>query len=681
MSLLGNLFNKSEVKQDDEKDSMDDQTEEERQLAAHVRTKVEETRSKASRIAHEGIWMTNVAYLCGMDGLTYNTTTRQFQPVNRASAYLKKNRIHVNRILPIIQNRLSRLCKNAPRYEVRPENMDADSKDAARLALNVLNFKWNDCKVNAKRIPLYMWMQECGHSYIKVSWDDTLGEQLTDPLSGELSYEGDIKVEVVPAFEVFPDPMAKSLEDCAYIIQAKVRPLDYFKSHYPKRGHLVKEEQAWLLSAQYEQRINSLNSRGPTQGGMTDIMNNSALELIKYERRSKKYPNGRMIVCASGILLENKDLPIGEIPFAKFDDIIIGGKFYPEAVITHLRPIQDQYNEVIRRRSAWTNKLLAGKYTAAQGSGLQQESLDDDSGEIVYYTPVPTAPDGGRPAPIQIPNIPQWAYNEEKSLDDMMNKISGISDVSQGEIPSASIPAAGMALLVEQDQTRIGIMTEQHEMAWADVGRYILKYVKDYYKLPRKMKIAGQSMEYAVQEFTGDDLKGHTDVHVIRGSTLPDSTVVKRQDIFNAYQNGLLGEPTDPKVREKVLAMMEFGDEAEAWHRQALISGQIKRGMIKLKQGIPIPVSEFDNHPDWITAIDDYRMTEDFEKSPPEIQDLLLSTMEQHVQFIVKLTNAVPKDPTLDMPPPPELQNAQAGLGPIEEPINPAPQGAQQPVQ
>ncbi len=673
MSLLGNLFKKDEVKED-QKDSLDSQTEEERQLAAFVRTQLEETRSKASRIAHEGIWMTNIAYLCGVDGVQFNTTTRNFEPVNRASAYLKKNRIHVNRILPIVQNRLSRLCKNPPRYEVRPENMDADSKDAARLALNVLNYKWNDCKINAKRIPLYMWMQECGHSYIKVSWDDTLGKEVTDPMSGETQYEGDIKIDIVPAFEVFPDPMAKTLDECAYLTQAKVRPLNYFKTHYPDRGHLVKEEQAWLLSAQYEQRVNSLNSRGPAQGGMTDLLNNSALELIRYERRSKKYPNGRMIVCASGILLENKELPIGEIPFAKFDDIIVGGKFYPEAVITHMRPIQDQYNEVIRRRSDWTNKLLAGKYTAAQGSGLQQESIDDSSGEVVYYTPVPNAPDGGRPTPMAIPNIPQWAYNEERSFDEMMNKISGISDVSQGEIPSASIPAAGMALLVEQDQTRIGIMTEQHEMAWADVGRYMLKFIEIGYQMPRKLKMAGQAMEYAIRDFTGDDLMGHTDVQVVRGSTLPDSTVVKRQDIFNAYQSGLLGEPTDPKVREKVLDMMEFGDEAEAWHRQALTSGQIKRGMIKLKQGIKIPISEFDNHPEWIKAIDDYRLTEDFEKSPPEIQDVLLQAMEVHIQYNVKLSNAVPQDPALKMPAPPE---AQPGL---EEPLAPE-QGAPQPIQ
>ncbi len=214
--------------------------------------------------------------------------------------------------------------------------------------------------------------------------------------------------------------------------------------------------------------------------------------MIKYEARSKDYPQGRLIACANGILLEDKELPVGEIPFAKFDDIQIGGKYYSEALITHLRPIQDQYNETVRRRAEWTRKLLAGKYKAPRGSGIAQESLNDDSGEVLYYTPVPNAP--GNVEPVAVPMIPQWAFNEEDRLDKMFNDISGISEVSRGTMPSASIPAIGMQLLTEQDDTRIGITTEQHEHAWARVGSLALKYAEKFWVMPRKLKIAGKAL-------------------------------------------------------------------------------------------------------------------------------------------------------------------------------------------
>lgn len=633
MALLERIFKPKESQE---------QSEEERKLAAHVRSKVEEIRSSANRIAHEGIWMTNIAYATGYDGITFNTASRQFQPINRAQAYLKKNRLHVNKILPTLQNRLARLCKNPPKYDIMPETNDTEDKDAAKLGLQVLQALWVKNSIDVKRLNLYMWVQQCGHAWIKAYWDPMKGEMMVDPMTDESDYEGDVAIDIVSPFEVFPDPMAKTEDDLEYVIQAKVRRLDYFKNNYPGRGELVKQEDAWLLSAQFEQRINSLNSRGPSQGGMQDALKNSAIELVKYEKRSKKYPKGRMIVTANGILLEDKELPTGTIPFVKFDDIIIGGKFYSEAAVTHLRPIQDQYNETVRRRADWTRRLLAGKYISARGSALSQESLNDESGEIAYYTPVPTAPDGGRPLPMPIPNIPQWAYTEEDRLDAQINYISGISDVSRGTLPSASIPAIGMQLLTEQDDTRIGVMTEQHEHAWARVGSLILKLVENYYEMPRKLKIAGKSLEYTVKEITGKDLKGNTDVIVIRGSTQPGSKTLKRQEIINAWQQGLLGEPSEPKTREKVLGMIEFGDVQGIWEDYALDMSQIKKGIDSLEKGIDVPVNEFDNHDLWIQELNRYRKSDKFDKFDPRIKVLFFNKIEEHINAIMKLNNMAP---------------------------------------
>lgn len=593
--------------------------------------------------------MTNIAYILGIDGVSFNATTRQFQPINRASAYVKKNRIHVNKILPTIQNRLARLCKNPPRYDVRPESNDTEDKEAARLAVQILGAFWEKLALNKKRIPLYMWTQQAGHAWLKVGWDPTLGEPLVE--NGEVvGYQGDVRVDICSGLEIFPNPTAKSEEEvlATDLIQCKVRTLDYFRNHYPK-GNLVKAEDAWLISAQYESKINSMNSRGPSSGGMQDQMKNSAIEMIKYEARSKKYPHGRMIVCANGILLEDKPLPIGEIPFALFEDIPIGGKLMAEAIITHLRPIQDQYNETIRKRADWTNKLLTGKLKAPRGADLSQESLNDQSGEVVYYNVVPNAPSG--PEPIQMPSIPQYAYQEEDRLIDMFNDISGEQEIDRGDIPSAGIPAIGMQLLTEKSDTRIGIETESHEHSWARTGSLILKHFEVGYEMPRKLKFAGKNSEYLVKEVSGQDIRGNTDVIVIRGSTLPGSKTLKRQEILNAFGQGLLGDPADSKVREKVLSMIEFGDVAEMWQDLAIDQSQIKRGIEMIEAGMPPRVDEMDNHPLWIQELNRYRKTDKWEALDPEKQAILKATIEAHLQAVVKLSNAVPPLPPDDSMP------------------------------
>lgn len=643
MSILGSLFKKGEDSPSlSDADKESDQSEEDIRLAAHIRSKIDEVRASANRVAHEGIWMTNIAYTLGYDGLVYNTSLKQFEPINRSSAFIRKNRIHINKILPTLQNRLARLAQSPPKWDIRPETNDSEDKEAARLGMQLLGVLWDKLSMDEKRIALYMWVQECGHAYIKTAWDPSAGKWMVDPMTNEGDFEGEVSCQIVSPFEVFPDPMAKTLDECQWIIHAKVRKLDYFKTRYPSKGELVKQEPTWLLSLQYDQRINSLNARGPSQGGMTDIMEGCATELIKYERPSKKYPQGRQIACASGILLENKELPIGDIPFAKFDDILIGGKYYSESTVTHLRPIQDQYNELLRRRSEWTKKLLSGKMIVPRGADLADESLNDEQGEVAYYTPVPGAMNGGQPMPLQMPTIPQYAYAEESTLDGIINYISGISDVSRGQLPSASIPALGMQILVDQDQSRIGVMTTQHEHAWAKTAGHMLKFVEKYYIMPRKIKVAGKALQYAVHDVSGKDLRGNTDVIVKPGSTIPTNKVIKRQDILNAYGLGLLGDPKDPKVRERVLSEMEFGDIQDVWADQAIDQAQIRRGIEQMRLGSPVVTHEFDNHPLWIEELNKYRKGESFATLPQPIQTLFDNCSEQHVQWLVQIAGGPP---------------------------------------
>lgn len=606
-----------------------DQPSDDRDLANFVRSKVEEIRNTSNRMAHEGTWMTNIAYILGFDSVFYDTATKQFRPLNGGQGgQLRRNRIHANKILPRVQNRLARLCKSPPKYDIKPESTDTEDKEAARLSLQILNSYWDKERINQKRVPLYMWTQQCGHAYIKVSWDTQKGPPMFDPETNQNIPAGDIRIDVISPFEVFPDPLAKTLDEAQYVIQAKVRKLDYFKTHYPEKGHLVKEEGAWLLSTQYENRINSLSGQNGSQGNNQNAMKNAAIELAYYEKPSSLHKNGRLIITANGVLLEDKELPCDVIPFVKFDDVYISGKYYSEAIVTHVRPVQDQYNRTISKRAEWVNKLLAGKLLTPRGSGIAQEALNDTT-EVVLYTPVPNAPNGGEPRALQMPMIPQYAYQEESTLESMMDDIFGINEVSRGQMPSASIPAIGMQLLQEQDETRLGVTTELNEEAWAIVGKYILLYAEKFIKAPRLLKMAGRGSSYAVRKFVGADIRNNNDVFVVRGSTVPGSKALKRQEVLNAYSQNLLGDPADPKVREKVLSMLEFGDVAEIWQDQALDDAQIRRDIDLIEQGgVPV-IDPLDNQLAHIEQKNRYRKGDKFLTLPPELQQVLINDINQ----------------------------------------------------
>lgn len=647
--------------------SAEDQSEAEKALVAFVDQELELRRSSSARVAMEAIALTNTAYLCGFDSVYFDGTARQFKPIPAPSQLVAKHRVHVNRILPTCQNRLARLCKNEPRWEVRPNSSDQEDKDAARLAEEILIQLFDQLQINQKRAPLLMWAQQAGSSYLKVCWDPTLGKKRVMPVEKqnedgtisteyELVAEGDIRVDVCSFFEVFPDPLAMYWGECKSIIQAKIRPLSYFKDHYPERGHLVKEEDCWLNSLQYEARINALNTQTGASGMSTNQLKDSAIERVYYEKPSKKHPMGRRIVTGNGILLEEGTLPVDELPWVKFDDVIVGGKFIAEAIITHLRPLQDQINRGKSMRAAWLNRTLTGKLMVPRGAGLMAEGYNDQSGEVLSYNVVPNAPEGGRPVPLDPPAIPSYAYEEEQTLKIDMDDTAGINEASRGQMPSAQIPAIGMQLLVEQDDTRIGVETESHEHSYANLGRILLKFVDRYYDMPRLLKVAGKNMEYIVREFKGADLKENFDVHVKRGSLSPGSTTLKRQEIMNMHQAGYFGNPTDPLVLQNVLDMLEYGDEYKAWKTHSLRMKQIKRGIDMIeKEGMKPPVSEFDDHALWLQELNDYRMEDKFLMLSPEQQAIVLEVMEEHLALLQSMTAPQP-DPDQD----PELVSTTA---------------------
>ena len=639
------------------------QTDEENKVVAFIKSKVEESRSAPARIAFESQVVTNTAYLLGFDSVQFDAATRMFRNIDRPAGR-NRMKVHVNLILPTIQNRQARLCKNPPKYDVPPESMAQEDKDAARLSLKALNNLYNQERMNEKRLELTMWVQQAGHGWLKTSWNPNKGKQLAVPPTpenpkGGVEYEGDIDIEVVSPLEVYIDVQAKTLQESPWLIQAKVRKLNYFVERYPEKGQFVKEEGAWLLSVQNANRISQMNSKG-TAAPSPEQMKNAAIELAYYERPTKRYPNGRMIVTANGVLLEYKDLPIDEIPFVKFDDIKVAGKFFSESIITHLRAVQDQMNRNMRRKAEFLNKGLNLKIIAPKGHGLSQESWNDST-EVIEFNPVQGGPE---PKALQNPQMPNYVYSDTESLRSYYTEISGLSEVSKGQLPSASIPAMGMQILQEADETRLGVIIESNENSYADNCRHVLKFMNGFYTTPRYIRESGANGEYTITAYVGSDLRNHTNPVVIKGSTLPNSKVLKRQEILNIYSQGLL--PQSPDTPRRVLQELEFGDLAGIWEDQVIDDAQVKRTIEQIEQGIVPIVDPDDNHAVHFEAKNRLRKSEKFEMYPPEIQQILLADIAQHKQFMM---------PPMPMAPPvtgaPPVPDEGAAMPLTEEPPMP----------
>ena len=106
-----------------------DQTPDEVKLVSYIRDKIDETRHTGSRIAYESIWLTNIAYLLGFSGVSYDPVQRQYKNIDPSNKFVRRSRMRVNKILPTIQNRLARLCKSPPQFDCKPESNDTEDKE------------------------------------------------------------------------------------------------------------------------------------------------------------------------------------------------------------------------------------------------------------------------------------------------------------------------------------------------------------------------------------------------------------------------------------------------------------------------------------------------------------------------------------------------------------------------
>jgi hypothetical protein len=196
----------------------------------------------------------------------------------------------------------------------------------------------------------------------------------------------------------------------------------------------------------------------------------------------------------------------------------------------------------------------------------------------------------------------------------------------------------------------MSVQTTRNEIAYSRLGSAILRYVGKYYKMPRMLKTAGDGLEYAVKEFVGAELNENYDVIVIPGSTVPNSKVLKRQDIMNAFNSGLLGNPADPKLRAKVLKIMELGDVSEMWKEQALDQQQVKKVISQIEDGeMPQPLGhEWDNHEMFIQEMNEYRKSDKYDDMSDQQKGIFTMVSEWHVQALISLTNPqIPQNQTM----------------------------------
>jgi hypothetical protein len=534
--------------------------------------KSEYAKCRSARGYLERQWYVNMAFYCTRQNVSIMPFSNGSSPTMGIRLYVPpapkhRSRPVFNRIRPIIRKELAKLTGQKPTAVVVPTTSEDRDLYAAQAGEQIWDSIYRDQKIAKTFNMSVFWSLVTGNGFMKQYWDPSK----KDP-KGNV---GDFCYENVPPFNLFfPDQLATDIEHQPYIIHMQTRTPQWIKLNYDI-------------------------DVTPDTMEATDILNDSFLTLVGasgyrkdtvlvYEVWVKPgnvamMPKGGMFTVIGNQLVQFVDTGIpyihGEYPFTHIPSIPTG-RFFADSIINDLLPVQREYNRT--RGQIIENKNAMGmvKLMAAEGS-VDPSKINTSPGQAILYKlgfPAPTPV-----APVPLPN---YVIQEVDRLLQDFDDISGQHDVSNGQAPPGVTAATAISFLQEQDESILSYMYQSIENAYEKIAKQTLCYVKQYWTLPRTVKIAGTTNQFSVLAFRGSDIGDNTDIRMEAGSALPTSKAGKQALLMDLMSQGFIPP-------EKGLELMNIGGVDRLYDQLRVDTSQATRENMKMAAVTPDQLMQY----------------------------------------------------------------------------------------
>ena len=588
----------------------------------------------------EAQWQLNINFMMGNQ---YSYVASNGGIREDEKRYFWQEKEVFNHIAPIVETRISRICSNTPSVTVVPASSDEADIESAKLSKDILNAVANRVNLIDIEKTATTWSEICGTVFYKVVWNTETGRMLATDENGKGIKEGDVEVQVVSPFEIFPDNLScERMEDVKSIIHAKAVEVDVIKSQW---GVSVESEKvhAFTLDSQagnlgglgYDAHINKVSNIE---------LNNHCVLIERYVRPTKENPNGRLTIVAGNKLLYDGELPYindeldnRTFPFVKQISNYMPGSFFGVSVVDRLIPVQRAYNAVRNRKHEFYNRSVMNVLAVEDGS-VDTEELEIEGlspGKVLVYR------QGSKiPEIMQNPRQTLDFNTEEERLLSEFKTVSGVSDMMTDSYAQyTSMSGTALQLLAEQDNSRLATAVDSTKLAVKTVAKFILRLYKQFAVVPRLLKIAGESGE--VQKYYWDQNEiASDDVVFDTESNIAETLAQRRTMLMDLIKEGLMFDEDgkfSQSTRKKCLDLLGFGLWEETVDLNALQINRAKEENLIAENGA-IETLSIDDHQIHIDEHIAYLLGSEIKKKKNKktIQDKIIKHIDEHKMLMKK---------------------------------------------
>jgi hypothetical protein len=596
-------------------------------------------------------WL-NYAFIEGEQWVYWHPQSREVAEFPRGRGD-DRVRLVANRMQPNLVTLLAKLSKQNLSFEVLPSAADDAELTASRLGEHLLECHRVDQGWESLRRDNLFNVFLGATAAIAVEWDPNCGEQLgVNPETNEPIGEGNIALSALAITEFTLEPGTRNPRDSRWVIIASALPPEQVREKY--RMDHAPEADTTLASGPLQRRL--WNERGfPSNVELSTV--------FTYYRRPTHKDRGRhVVVCGQEVLHDGPwPFPFKNLNVHVFRQQQLPKRWTGHTMLTDARPLQVAYNAAISNLSEHMKLAGNARLAIPDTSGIEDEDLSDTPGEIVRYDGSASAP----PAYIAPPNLPRWLIDHTNRLEDKLDDVMCVHDISRGQAPGDRNSGLALSVLAEKDETPLGMMAHDQAEGWGQVASQVLELWEANVPEQRTARVQNETGIPYVTNWTGRQLRGQTRATVPLDAVLPHSRVALQAWIMSIGEKFPQAMPQNPAVLARMMDLPSsamFGEMADADVAQAISENHLMSvGIVPaLEDDDPFP-QEYDNHAVHIAEHNRLRKSRAYIYAPPEVRRIVDAHIVAHEQLA--------RDQAIDQA---ELNAARPGAGALPQANEPA---------
>lgn len=538
-----------------------------------------------------------------------------------------------NYIFSIVETIRPIMLDNDPKFQAMPRQ--PDGMEFANDLQEAFSYEWDRENMNKQLYKELINTLVLGSSIFFLPWN---------------SEEKNVNAIPVSPFNIFPDPLATSVDDAEYIIYASYHNVERLKEVFPDKSDMLSGGDINYGELVHENNKTATNISNQvlvlecwTKDYDTEEEEHGDLKKVK-----RKYPNGRVItLCPDlGVVLSDKANPYKSnrggkqrpFPFVVLKSYDIPGKFWGEGEVAQLLSPQKYMNELNNSIIDNAKSTANMPWVVDTNSGVGVGKITAQPGLIIRKNP------GTEVTRAQAPNMPNYVVNAVETYKSDMEMISGVHNTLRGENSSGVYTAQGILALQEAGTVRVRLKVKLLENALGEMAEMWFDRMRQFWKEDKWVGVTKADGSYDLKKFTKEKLTHDYDIKVMAGSTMASNRGAMLDLMIRLAQTQM---PDGQPLVDRESVVHYLPEEIKAPLLKRMQDNQ--SSLMEIQQAIEELGSALEETNQMIQQVADegnkndeeqFQLIEELMKATEELNDQILQLQEEYDSMLIEQREA-----------------------------------------